>query len=155
MQKVIRRTLLAERQVARRKAQRAKEKAMIDSIDRRRQNAHIERQTLKMVKQERITRREDWEMGPLAPKRDVGPDALNYGASTIFEAQAPELSPDERNEVLRKLKERYLTIVVGDRVVLLEGPDRGSIGIVRSKDIRTGHITVKGLNMVRCDNHAC
>lgn len=43
---------------------------------------------------------------------------------------------------------RYANIVEGDRVVLLEGRDKGKIGKVLSLDRQRQEVTVEGLNLV-------
>ena len=139
---------MAEKQAARRKHKRGEANARARRWNLIQQNKHENREKLAMIRQERIARREDWEMGPLAPKRDVGPNKDRYGTVPATQLHGLQLRVHEKHEMLRQLKERYQTIVVGDRVVLLEGRDKGKIGKVSSKDMARGEIKVKDLNMV-------
>ena len=61
------------------------------------------------------------------------------------------LTKDEMEEMLQPLGGKYLNIVAGDRVVLLEGRDKGKIGEIVSTAPRRGECVVKGLNMVSCN----
>ena len=144
MQKVIRRTALAERQAARRaKVRKSKfdsEKRILDlqdSILRR-------RSVLQTLKDARIARREDWQLGPLAPRRDVGEQRDTYGASDTRLLRGPELPKSEQM--------KFWPIVAGDRVVIMDGRDKGKIGTVRSTDKVRSELTVEGLNKVYLDS---
>jgi large subunit ribosomal protein L24 len=154
MQKVIRRTILAEKQAARRLAKRResaeREKAKIN----REQNAFIRKDATKEIKQRRAERREDWELGPLAPRRDVGDLKETYGTVSTQRMRGPILDYRARWEALKAVGGRYLTLVKGDRVVLLEGRDKGKIGKISSTDRRRAECTVEGLNMV-CTTPLC
>jgi large subunit ribosomal protein L24 len=148
MQKVIRRTLFAEQQAARRLA-RKKEKA--DQLWRRqnRQERQMSRQKeVRYIKAAQLARREDWELGPLAPRRDVGDDKDTYGTIDQALLQFPTIHKDKREEVLKNVGGKYLNIVKGDRVVLLEGRDKGKIGKIIDLDASRGMCKVEGLNMV-------
>lgn len=143
MQKVIRRTALAERQAARRaKVRKSKfesEKRVLDL-----QDAILRRRSvLQTLKDARIARREDWKLGPLAPRRDVGAQRDTYGTTDTRLLRGPELPKSEQT--------KYWPIVAGDRVVLVEGRDKGKIGTVRSIDKARNELTVEGLNKVRWD----
>lgn len=143
MQKVIRRTALAERQAARRaKVRKSKydsEKRLLD-----RQDAILRRRsTLQTLKDARIARREDWQLGQLAPRRDVGAQRDTYGTTDTRLLRGPELPKSEQT--------RFWPIVAGDRVVIVEGRDKGNIGRVRSTDQVRNELTVEGLNKVRRD----
>ena len=148
MQKVIRRTLMAEKQAARRAAKRAEMNARSHRWNLIETNTMRGQREREVLRNAHNARREDWEMGGLAPKRDIGVDRETYGTvdSALYEGK--ELRREERNEMLKQLKERYQTIVVGDRVVLLEGPDKGKIGLVKSKNVKRGQLVVDGLNKV-------
>ncbi|KAH8821187.1 hypothetical protein F5884DRAFT_77577 [Xylogone sp. PMI_703] len=148
MQKVIRRTLLAEKQAARRLA-RKKDAEHRDWLKSRwEQQIYADRETSKMIKQARLNRREDWEMGPLAPKRDVGDAKETYGSINSQLMRGVELTKEEMDEVLKPVGGRYVNIVPNDRVVLLEGRDKGKIGKVLSTDPKRNECTVEGCNLV-------
>jgi large subunit ribosomal protein L24 len=148
MQKVIRRTILAEKQAARRLAKR-KDKATREWAKITREETNfVRKDESSQIKAARLAQREDWELGPLAPKRDVGDAKDTYGTIISQRTRGQPLDIRKRDEVLKDVGGRYLNIVAGDRVVLLEGRDKGKIGKITSTDARRGTCTVEGLNMV-------
>jgi large subunit ribosomal protein L24 len=148
MQKVIRRTILAEKQAARRLEKKR------DTNDRewrksnREQNTSNRKDVTKEIKKRRAERREDWELGPLAPRRDVGDQKDTFGTVSGQRTRGPIIEYGKRKEVLESVGGRYPTLVKGDRVVLLEGRDKGKIGTVMSTDRSRAECKVEGLNMV-------
>jgi large subunit ribosomal protein L24 len=148
MQKVIRRTILAEKQAARRLAKRKDIKRREHQKSAREQNTFVRKDVTQEIKLRRAERREDWELGPLAPSRDVGNKKDTFGTVSTQRMRGPYLTPTERRERLKDVGGRYLTLVKGDRVVLLEGRDKGKIGEISSTDRLRGECTVEGLNMV-------
>jgi large subunit ribosomal protein L24 len=153
MQKVVRRTILAEKQAARRLAKR-KDKNMRDWAKSTREQVNLtRRQQTDDIKKARANRREDYELGPLAPKRDVGDMKEVYGTLQGNRVKGQPIDPRKIAEVLKDVGYnnmwRTVVFVVGDRVVLLEGKDKGKIGIINNIDVPRGECTVEGLNMVR------
>lgn len=142
MQKVIQRAARAEAQAARRNAIRLEK---YRSAKRTSEKTSY-RLNLKMasldIKKARIARREDRELGPLAPRRDVGDLKDTYGTIESSRLRGPLKRPEDRKEAQ--------LIVAGDRVVVTEGRDKGRIGEVSSVDRKRHEAIVKGLNMV-CD----
>jgi large subunit ribosomal protein L24 len=92
------------------------------------------------LRAERQARREDWDMGKLAPKRDVGLVADSYGAIDMRYAQGVDL-PEHKRPKVTDVRE-------GDRVVILEGVDQGKIGTVKEVRKSKGDVVVDGLNLV-------
>lgn len=94
--------------------------------------------------------RDGWELGPLAPREDVGEWAGARGA--IHEARFRSyatLTLAMRNERCAWAGGAYnLNLAVGDRVVLLDGPDKGKIGNITTVMPETAEVTVDGLNKV-------
>jgi large subunit ribosomal protein L24 len=144
MQKLLRRHLLAKAQQAR-KLKRAKE------VEERLLNSSLRRQ-LKMMNQEqrdlrlaeRTARREDWDMGPLAPRRDVGEDGDFYGGMNSRWMRG-----------IQSISHGFVKIRdfrVGDRVVLTDGPDQGNIGEIKEIMEDRNLCFVEGLNMVQLFN---
>ena len=148
MQKVLRRTVLAEKQAARRLSKKRDKKRFEAAKGNREQNAFFRRDVAKEIKQRRFERREDWELGPLAPRRDVGDKKDTFGTVSTQRMRGPTLTTPERRDALKDVGGRYLTLVKGDRVVLLEGRDKGKIGKITSTDRIRAECTVEGLNMV-------
>ena len=78
--------------------------------------------------------------GPLAPKRDSGSRLGTYGTISAQRMHLPKVYEDE--------KKKFLNIVLGDRVCLMKGRDKGKIGKVSNVDRESESVTVEGLNMV-------
>ena len=78
--------------------------------------------------------------GPLAPKRDAGPEGKGFGT----------LSPQAMNPPLipKHLRRKYINIAPGDRVCVIKGNDKGKINEVTRVDPNNETITVKDTNMV-------
>ncbi|KAI9866910.1 MAG: hypothetical protein M1830_005879, partial [Pleopsidium flavum] len=105
------------------------------------QEAIVHRRSINQtLKDARITRREDWQLGPLAPKRDVGAQKDTYGTGNSRLMRGLELPESERT--------KEWPVAEGDRVVLMEGRDKGKIGVVKTTKKETEELTVEGLNMV-------
>lgn len=148
MQKVIRRTVLAEKQAARRLAKRKDAAARELRKSTREQVNFLRRDEVKDIKNARKAQREDYELGSLAPKRDVGLNKDTYGTIHGQRTRGEELMGKNRLDALEQVGGKYLNIVAGDRVVLLEGRDKGKIGTISSTNPRAAECIVKGLNMV-------
>ena len=94
------------------------------------------------VKNEKKHRREDWEVGPrLAPRRDVGSLAEKYATVDQSIMQPLDKSMRDRKGVRTWLAE-------GDRVVLLEGKDKGKIGRVDSVNEDSQTVRLRSMNLV-------
>ncbi|KAI9845376.1 MAG: hypothetical protein M1838_001776 [Thelocarpon superellum] len=140
MQKVLRRTALAKAQAARRAARSADKNASIARSIKREQDRVPQGEAYQDVRNARIARREDRELGPLAPRRDVGELKETYGSMSQRRVRGIEKPREERT--------RFWNIVVGDRVVLVDGRDKGKIGEVSAIYGKSEEVMVKGLNMV-------
>lgn len=139
MQKLIRRSALSRRQ-AERRVKAVGEKIATDEHRRRqREQAHYYTALSKDVRAERVARREDWVMGPIAPKRDVGKDAGQYGT-----LNAQRLKESEKREW------KNYGIVPGDRVVIVKKGhrDQGKIGVVKEVTEKAETCKIERLNVV-------
>lgn len=150
MQKVIRRTLFAEKQAARRLVKRKEKQTRQWANMNREQQTMIRKLNTDQIKAARAVRREDLELGPLAPRRDVGDAKEQYGTLSPDQIRGTDLDHRKREDILESVGGRYLNIVKGDRVVLLEGRDKGKIGKIIDTSPSAGTCTVDGLNMVSC-----
>ncbi len=148
MQKVIRRTILAEKQAARRLRKRKETRERELRKTNREQNAFIRSEVMQNLKSRRFERREDWELGPLAPRRNVGNKKDTFGTVSTQQLRGPALTFAEQKEKLKDFGGFRLNLVKGDRVVLLEGRDKGKIGKITATDTKRAECTVQGLNMV-------
>ena len=90
MQRVIRRTALARNQAQRKAIRGAKEAEREELNDALRQRFAHNRMELDAIRAERQRRREDWMRGPLAPRRDAGPE----GKLWCFESAGHESARD-------------------------------------------------------------
>jgi large subunit ribosomal protein L24 len=149
MQKVIKRTVLAERQAARRLKRRREKNSRNDAKTNREQNNLGRAIEVSQLKQARLNRREDYELGPLAPRRDVGDWTDKWGTIDPHRSRGQELSDREKKKIWEPWGGKFPNIVVGDRVVLLEGRDKGKIGTIEVIDKDRAEVKVKGLNLVR------
>ncbi|KAK7555713.1 hypothetical protein IWX49DRAFT_80688 [Phyllosticta citricarpa] len=139
MQKVLQRTAMAKRQAVR-KAEIAKEKKkMQEAVLARIQSVQVNRKIADQVREARRHRREDWELGPLAPRRDVGGARKTYGTTVAERMRQFPVHAD------RRLK--YAPFAAGDRVVLLKGRDKGKIGEVKEVNDESQTVTINGLNI--------
>jgi large subunit ribosomal protein L24 len=118
-------------------------------VGQNQQRAAFDRENSARERAERRYRREDWELGPIKPKRDVGDWKDKYGTVDYQAIQGLDIY---RPDLLKKLEPfggKYLNIRKGDRVVILEGHDKGKIGIISVIDLKKAKVTVEGLNKVR------
>ena len=148
MQKVIRRTILAEKQAVRRAAKRQEKKQREWRKNALEQGRFQRKDEIDNIKKARQALREDWELGPLAPKRDVGADKDAYGTISTLRSRGPVLTQKARWDQRKWIGGKYPTIVVEDRVAIMEGRDKGKIGTLMDIDLTRGECKVEGLNMV-------
>ncbi|KAI9761171.1 MAG: hypothetical protein M4579_001218 [Chaenotheca gracillima] len=141
MEKVLRRTALAKAQAVRKAMLRKGKEKSLNRVIRDNDKTNIYRAEAKDVRNAQKARREDWELGPLAPRRDVGDLQDTYGTIDARRMQGIELPREQQ-------RKRLWNIVEGDRVVILEGRDKGKIGRVRSTSKEKDEVMVEGLNMV-------
>jgi large subunit ribosomal protein L24 len=141
MQKVLRRTALAKAQATRRKAARAAANAKDAQIIRRHNEGVIDQQVRQDIRDARTRRIEQRDLGALAPRWDVGEKKDSYGTLDSRRIRGKEIPREQRIQ--------FHNIVEGDRVVIIEGRDKGRIGMVKTLNRETEEVTVKGLNMVR------
>ncbi|CAK7202912.1 hypothetical protein SEUCBS139899_005639 [Sporothrix eucalyptigena] len=174
MLKLVRRTVQAEKQAARRKKirQRAADAIHGTNVDniRRSLNEEIKLQE----KQARRARREAWTMGPLTPQRNhaaTAADEARRGRSSVSnrfgsEQFAEESIPHWGSLSIRRLRNEgnspispreakarcawagtpeNLCLAKGDRAVVTEGPFKGSIGPIKEIRVEQGTVTLEGV----------
>ncbi|PQE26793.1 kow domain-containing domain-containing protein [Rutstroemia sp. NJR-2017a BVV2] len=133
----------AARRLMRRKERTLREKWKTQNEQR----LVLEREADKRFAEAKRAHKENWELGPLAPRRDVGKNKETYGALDSQHIQGPRLRRAEAEEILELWGGKFLNIREGDRVVILEGRDKGKIGPVISIDKKRAEVTVEGMNM--------
>ncbi|KAL8694548.1 MAG: hypothetical protein Q9218_000804 [Villophora microphyllina] len=141
MQKLLKRSAQVHKQVARRQ-RIAREK---NASDTRKilthQQVAVSKSRREVLVSARRALREDWALGPLAPRRDVGDKAETYGTVPLRMTQTVE-----------KMNGRWKKwgIREGDRVCVVGEKERekGKIGVVREVIERAESCRVIGVNMV-------
>ena len=141
MQAVIRRTALAERQAARRAADKAGKRRSDERKIRNNEQVQLNSAIRNDLRAARTARREDWLLGPLAPRRDVGEKKDSYGAIGTRRLQSVDKADGDWKD---------WCIVAGDRVVIVEDGhrDRGKIAAVREIREKAEECVIIGLNLV-------
>lgn len=140
MQKVLRATDRAKTQ-AKRKALAQRQKAgRLDRVLLEQQNFVYQKEVTSDICAARLTRKEDWLLGPLSPRRDAGSSIDTYGT----------VSARRLNGLNKPGKSRDFCIAEGDRVLIVGKGlrDQGKIGVVKSVLFKAEACTVKGLNRV-------
>ncbi|KAF3070999.1 putative kow motif containing protein [Daldinia childiae] len=148
MQKILRRVATAERVVAK----RTKTKDLKWFKKQKKETFRDQQQQLGMVRENlndaKQAIKDDWELGPLAPRRDVGEWAGAKGA--IHESRYAaygKVTLAMRNRRCQWAGGAYhLNITVGDRIVLIDGPDKGRIGKIKSIDYDKAEVVIDELN---------
>jgi large subunit ribosomal protein L24 len=113
------------------------------------QNTVFDRDHSARLKNERRTRREDWELGSLKPKRDVGDAKETWGTVDYQALEGLEIYKTDLEKRMEPFGGKFLNIKEGDRVVILEGHDKGKIGKLANINYKKAKVTVEGLNKVR------
>ncbi|KAI9733250.1 MAG: hypothetical protein M1834_003334 [Cirrosporium novae-zelandiae] len=140
MKRVFRHAALAQRQAKRVEAKFARENRLAEKW----QNIAVRKNQVRLandeIKEARKAWREDWFMGPLAPRRDVGENKDTYGATASERLQSLKVPEAKR--------QKFINIVPGDRVVITvkRHRDYGKIGVVLSVEEEAETVTVQGLN---------
>jgi large subunit ribosomal protein L24 len=132
LQRVVRRAVRVERH-AKRKVQKLQESREAQELREMKDEMRQQRRALGYVERSaRIQHREDWFLGPLAPRRDVGQLKTDYGAFPKMAIRTIEYCKpvlEEFIETARKGQDRNY-FFKRDRVVIIRGPGKGMIGVV-------------------------
>lgn len=139
MQKVIQRTQQAQKIAVRRHAKAKEHLERGESWARNQERQRQRKWASALIKDARTHRQEDWAAGSLAPRRDVGDAADNYGALTMYNVQLPDADPEKRP--------KWFGIAEGDRVVVVKGREKGKIGAVKDMNKEKVSIQVENVNM--------
>ena len=153
MEKIFKRARQAERHVLRRVKQ-------AEHRERIRTRDHVKSE-LKQASQEhrknialaRKVRQEQWEMGQLAPKRQLGVNG--YGlleAQSHFNPTLGGMYTPRREVPARRCAwaggVKRLNLAVGDRVVIMEGVNKGKIDQITDIDTVAGTVTLQNVHKV-------
>ena len=140
MQRVLLRNILARNQALKRQRRKGEETLNKEADEVRREKFAVARSERSLVKAERAHRREDWMLGPLAPNRLAGKDGGGYGMMGRLSAQTPT--------VMKREREKYINIVVNDRVVVVSGREKGKIGKVEIVNEERQSVVLLDINVV-------
>lgn len=148
MLKLYKRAAQAERQVARKVARQTKNEAKGDRIRFRQAVTEANKEMRANKKASRQASRDAWELGPLAPKRNLGIDnydALGGGLRTDWTNMGTYKPKPEVAE--RRCAwaggTKQLNLAPKDRVVILDGPDKGKIDQIKAINLETGSVTLE------------
>lgn len=150
MQKLIKRTAEAQRNAA----NRAKKKSLQEFKRTKGERIRESKINIKSITSDlhraRQVRREAWELGPLAPRRDL--DGHMSHAALRGGRLSPRV-PLKSWEVEARCHwaggSKYLNLAVGDRVVITQGPDKGIIDKVAKIDLDTATLELAEAGKVR------
>ena len=154
MQKLASRAAQAQKQAAKRQAISIKK---MNRDTRRQVDAEItaaNREIITNLSNARRDRREAWELGPLAPKRDLGFNG--YGAAKQFTRVNGSVR-DTRTWLPQVVERRcawaggvkMLSLAPGDRVVILQGPEKGKIDTIKQVQRESGTVVLTKYHSVR------
>lgn len=151
MQKLLRRTAQAERQAIRRGKKQGKMMKMARQREEFRQRMGGTRETHASLREAALRRREDWEMGPLAPQRDTplrDETGAYWGSLSLHRNLADNLPEKQRDLACRWAGGRKtLCIKAGDRVAIMDGPDKGKISTIQYVQEQGGFVALEGENL--------
>ncbi|QYS99633.1 Ribosomal protein MRPL40 [Trichoderma simmonsii] len=148
MQKLAKRAAQAQRQASRRTRLQMEQENIDGKLRSRLALRSAVEEVRQNLKDARQARKEDWELGPLAPKRDLGFN--DYGA--FKENVRQDWSNYGLHQPSPKVVEqrcawaggvKQLNLAPGDRVVIQDGPDKGKIDRIRSVQPQVGTVTLE------------
>lgn len=93
-------------------------------------------------------RQEDWEMGPLAPQRDtpLRDETGAYWGSISLRRNLADTLPEKQRDLACRWAggRKTLCIKAGDRVAIMDGPDKGKISTIQSVQEEGGFVSLEG-----------
>jgi large subunit ribosomal protein L24 len=125
--------------LAKKRAKRAKNEAIEARQNREEYGRRIEGIMKGYRKQARQNYKDDWTLGHLAPRRDVGEHTGTYGAVDANVLRLPERRAEDYKQ--------WFAIGPGDRVVVIKGREKGRIGIVEELDETRESLTIRNMNL--------
>ncbi|KAI0205479.1 KOW domain-containing protein [Astrocystis sublimbata] len=148
MQKIARRVATAERVVAKRKKGKDFKLYRHERHQDKKEMVDLRKTVKTEIESAKQAIKNDWAMGALSPRRDVGERHDTIGSiSRQRVSQSKQLTLAQLNARCRWAGgATYLNLAVHDRVVLLDGPDKGRIGNILEINHESAEVTVKDLN---------
>ncbi|KAA8631984.1 hypothetical protein SMACR_06238 [Sordaria macrospora] len=149
MDKLLRRVRMAEGMVARRAERK---KTVMKRITQRKTNKREGETFTEAIRQRKAAieaRNEDWMLGPLAPRRELG--EINPYTQNYYGTLSPTrvLLENKVSEEERKARvawcgsPKFLCIAPGDRVVVTEGHHKDVIGTIEKLNTRNMTVEIK------------
>lgn len=155
MQKLAKRAAQAQRQAVRRAARIADENRRTEQNRARRYLKEANAEIRTNIHDARRARKEDWELGPLAPKRDLGFNG--YGEVSTSRRDWSQNGQYKINPELAVKRcawaggVKQFCLAPGDRVVIVDGQEKGKIDRVKSVHPEDGFVLLEKLNRVCTD----
>jgi len=152
MQKLIQRTKKAERQVLRRAREVAEKEYRTERWQRLDRSNKAWKDFKRNVVGSRLVAKERWKLGPIAPDRTSSP---NHGVSKseFRDANAVNQNTWPEHDIEQRCAwaggPQNLNLRVGDRVVIMEGREKGAIDVVQQIRIESATVTLKEHGKVR------
>ncbi|ETS77454.1 hypothetical protein PFICI_11328 [Pestalotiopsis fici W106-1] len=148
MQKILKRVATAERVVAKRKAGRDRQAWNKERFSERDEVKYQRAQLAEDYGRAKQAIKDDWNLGANAPNVNIGERSGVHGAISEARYQTSMNLKDYQKEARCAWLggAKNLNLVEGDRVVLLEGPDKGQIGKITNLQKEKMEVIVEGLN---------
>lgn len=110
-------------------------------------------QTHASLKDAARRRREDWEMGALAPQRDTPLRDTNdsYWGSISLQRNLADTLPEKQRDLACRWAggRKTLCIKAGDRVAIMDGPDKGKISTVKYVQEEGAFVALEAENLMQ------
>merc|ERR1712000_297831 len=153
MEKIFKRARQAERQVVRRAKLREHRERIRTRIQVRDELRDASREHKSNMELARKIRQERWEMGPIAPRRQIGVNGYGLLQRTVhFDASVDGQHTPKRDLVVKRCAwaggPKRLNLAVGDRVVIMDGVDKGRIDHIENIDTTFGTVTLRNIHKV-------
>ena len=146
MQKVIRRTELVKSQTKRKARIRDELKHKQELVTYRSALTRFNRTAAVPIREERLRRHQNWDMGSLSPWRQKSPNELLQGGAGVYTTEAALGQPS----LPSRDRPKDWMIREGDKVCIVEGHEsvKGRVGKVTAIDVEKCSFVIEGLNRV-------
>jgi len=107
-----------------------------------------QRRSKKVFKDAKLHIKEDWELGPLAPRRGGGVEIKKYGFADYALTEHPRALPFTKSFLKGEQENNFLRnrFVKGDRVVIIKGLGEGQTGKIVDLNFDKQTVEIQGLN---------
>lgn len=161
MDKIVRRVRQVERNVLRRALRKEKDAKLEGILNARNGKKSVGREVTLSIRDSIKARHEDWELGPLAPRRDApwvqddrdSKNQLAWGTVSMDRATLMRLDMSKTELEARCAwagGQEHLCIMPGDRVVVVEGALKGKIDKISAINLETGVVRLQDMRVSFC-----